>query len=141
MDRKIAKQTAGLGNVALVGWGRVVAGKPNGVERAQLAGFDLPPCLPVAGVEASLEPELERDATLDDFGRDRDRVLEVVRQRLLAERRQAAGDRGSDQLRVGRRRGRDDDRVGGGEGLVDGRRGVRLDLARALRTAGREAVA
>ena len=119
MDRKIAEQAAGLGNVALVGRRRVVAGKTNDVEIAELAGFDLPPGLPVAAVEAPLEAELERDAARFDLARDRDRVLEVVRQRLLAERRQAARDRGADQLGMGRGRGGDDDRVGGGEGLVD----------------------
>ena len=84
----------------------------NDVERPELAGLDQPTGLAVARVEAPLEAELERHAAALDLGGDRDRVVEVDRERLLAEGRQAAPDRRADQLGVGRGRGGDDDRVG-----------------------------
>ena len=91
---------------------RVVAGEAERVERAQLAGEEAPAGLGVAGVEAALEAELERDAGRPDRRGDVERRGEVVGERLLAERRQAPADRLPDQRRVGVRGGGDDDGIG-----------------------------
>jgi hypothetical protein len=70
-----------------------VAGQAERVERPELAAEEAPAGLGVAGVEAALEAELERDAGFADLGGDVERGGEVVGERLLAERRQAAADR------------------------------------------------
>ena len=79
VDGEIAEQAARLGDVALVRRRRVVAGQPDGVQRAELAALDQTARLAVAGVEAALEAELERDAAALDLGRERDRGVEVAR--------------------------------------------------------------
>ena len=102
MDGKVAEQPARRRDVRLVRRRRVVTGEADGVEGPELPGLDQPARLAIAGVEATLEAELERHAAALDLVGDGEGVLEVGRQRLLAERRQAAPDRGADQLGVGR---------------------------------------
>ena len=89
MDGKITKQATRLGDVGLVRWGRVVAGQADGIQRAELAARDQATRLPVAGVEAALEAELERDPAAVDVRGEGDRGVEVRGQGLLAERRLA----------------------------------------------------
>ena len=129
VDREVTEQPARLGDVALMRRGRVVAGQPEGVDRAQRTRLDEPARLPVAGIEATLEPELERQAAGLDLGRDRDRVGEVLGQRLLAEDRPPAGDRRPDERRVGAGRRRDDHGVGPLDGGLRGLGERPADLA------------
>jgi hypothetical protein len=88
------------------------------VQRPELAGADEPVDLAVRRVEPALEAELEGHARANDLVRKRDRVSQARRERLLAERREAAADRRPDQLRVGPGGRRDHDGVGTGEGRV-----------------------
>ena len=132
MDGEIAEQPTRLRDVRLVRRRRVVTGEADRVERPERAGLDQPARLAIAGVEPPLEAELERDAAALDLVGDREGVVEVGRERLLAERRQAAPDRGADQLGVGGRGGGDDDGVGGVHGGLDGRRGGGAHLGRDL---------
>ncbi len=80
---------------------RVVTGEADRVERAERSGLDQPARLAIPGVEPTLEAELERDAAALDLVGDGEGVVEVGRERLLAERRQAARDRGADEARRG----------------------------------------
>ena len=111
---------------------RVVTGEADRVERAERSGLDQPARLAIAGVEATLEAELERDAAAVDLVGDGERVVEVGRQRLLAERRQAAPDRGTDEVGMGVGGGGDDDGLGGVHGGLDGRGGRGAHLGRDL---------
>ena len=93
-------------------------GRPGGSHTACRARRSRPGGAPLAyaGVEATLEAELERDPDTIDVRGERDRGLEVRGERLLAERRLAGAERRTDELGMGRRRGGDD----GGVRRVDG---------------------
>ncbi len=119
MDREVPEQPAGRGDVRLVRRRRVMSGKADGVERPKLTRFDQPAGLAIAGIEAALEAELEGNPGPLDVRCQGDRVAQVEGQRLFAERRQAVGQSGTDELGVGVRRRGDNDRLGAIHGLVD----------------------
>ena len=89
-----------------------------------------PSGLLVAGIEAPLEADLDRYAGRLDLAGDGDGAGEVIRHRLLAERRDATRDAGSDELRVGIRGGSDDQRVSARERVID-LRALRAPIASA----------
>ena len=107
------------------------------IQGAERSGLDQPARLAVAGVETPLEAELEWDPAALDLAGDGERVVEVGSERLLAERRQAAPDRGADEVGVRGRGRRDDDGLGGVQGGLDRRRGRGAHLRRHGGGAGR----
>ena len=93
VDRRIAEQPAGRGDV-VVGWRLVIMrDQPNQVERAQLTGLEEAPGLGDGGIEPPLKPHLDRHAASLDVIDELDRLVEVGGQWLLAEHGNAAVDR------------------------------------------------
>ena len=68
---KSRKRPPEIGDVGLMGRGRIVAGQAEGVERPDLARLDQPSGLAVAGVEPALEADLDRHARRLDLARRR----------------------------------------------------------------------
>src|SRR5215204_5010195 len=114
VDVEVAEDAARCGDV-LFGWRvGVVGGEPQRVDGSESAGFYEASRFGVAGIEASLEADLERRTGGLDLLSYLDGLLVSQGYRLLAESRGACFDGGSDQRRVSRGRGGDDDGIGPG---------------------------
>jgi len=129
VDRAVAEEAAGGGDVCRVRRTLVMGRRADRVDEAQLAGLHGLAQAAITVVEAALEADVDRHVRLSSQLRQLDRALQVTGDRLLAEGRHARGDRGLEQVGVGVGAGGDDEAVdAGGEQLLDAahRRGADL---------------
>ena len=97
------------------------------VDGAEVAPPHAPPGLLESRIEAALETDLHAPLRPVDVVDDASRRLEVQRDRLLAEDREALVERAADELRVRPGGGHDHRGVRPGKGGVDGRRVLRAE--------------